>query len=40
MTTLLAIERYVPPYRYEQPVVTEWVRRWLEAAPKARPRGC
>ena len=31
MATLLSLERYVPPYRYEQAVVTEWVRRWLEA---------
>jgi alkylresorcinol/alkylpyrone synthase len=29
MPTLLAIERFLPPYRYAQPVVTEWVRRWL-----------
>jgi alkylresorcinol/alkylpyrone synthase len=34
MAILLSIERYVPPYRYEQPVVTEWVRRWLEADPR------
>ena len=34
MAMLLSIERYVPPYRYEQPVVTEWVRRWLEADPR------
>jgi alkylresorcinol/alkylpyrone synthase len=31
MATLLAIERFVPPYRYEQDVVTGWVRAWLEA---------
>jgi alkylresorcinol/alkylpyrone synthase len=37
MTTLLAIERYVPPYRYEQGVVTEWVRRWLEEDPRGVP---
>jgi alkylresorcinol/alkylpyrone synthase len=30
MTTLLAIERYLPPYRYEQDEVTGWVRAWLE----------
>jgi alkylresorcinol/alkylpyrone synthase len=29
---LLAIERFVPPYRYQQPEVTEWVRRWLQEA--------
>src|SRR5688572_18265080 len=29
MPALLAIERYLPPYRYEQPEVTEWVRAWL-----------
>ena len=33
MATLLAIERYLPPHRYDQRVVTEWVRRWLEEAP-------
>ena len=27
---LLAIERFLPPYRYEQEEVTGWVRRWLE----------
>ena len=30
MTTLLAIERYLPPYRYDQDEVTGWVRAWLE----------
>src|SRR6267378_1193623 len=30
MTTLLAIERYLPPYRYDQEEVTGWVRAWLE----------
>ncbi len=29
---LLAIERFLPPYRYEQEEVTGWVRRWLEEA--------
>jgi alkylresorcinol/alkylpyrone synthase len=29
MATILAIERYVPPHRYSQDVVTEWVRSWL-----------
>lgn len=27
---LLTIERFLPPYRYEQAIVIEWVRRWLE----------
>jgi alkylresorcinol/alkylpyrone synthase len=26
---LLAIQRFLPEHRYPQPVVTEWVRRWL-----------
>lgn len=30
MASLLAIERFLPPYRYEQPVVSQWVREWLE----------
>jgi len=30
MTKLLAIERYLPPYRYEQEEVTSRVRAWLE----------
>jgi alkylresorcinol/alkylpyrone synthase len=30
MTKLLAIERYLPPFRYEQEEVTGWVRAWLE----------
>jgi alkylresorcinol/alkylpyrone synthase len=30
MPTLLALERYLPPYRYEQEEVTRWVREWLE----------
>src|SRR5258708_7358791 len=30
MTTLLSIDRFLPPYRYTQDVVTEWVRSWLE----------
>ena len=29
---LLAIERYLAPYRYPQEEVTQWVRRWLEEA--------
>ncbi len=30
MPTLLAVERFLPPYRYDQEVVTRWVRTWLE----------
>jgi len=30
MATLIALERFVPPFRYPQSVVTEWVRSWLE----------
>jgi predicted naringenin-chalcone synthase len=29
MPSILAIERFLPPFRYEQPEVTEWVRAWL-----------
>jgi len=29
MGTLLAIERFLPPYRYDQDVVTGWVEEWL-----------
>jgi len=32
MATLLAVERFLPPYRYDQPTVTRWVREWLEAS--------
>jgi len=38
MASLLSLERYLPPYRYEQAVVTEWVRRWLEADASATSR--
>ena len=31
MPSLLSVERWVPPYRYDQATVTERVRRWLEA---------
>jgi alkylresorcinol/alkylpyrone synthase len=31
MALLLSIERFLPPHRYEQEVVTGWVRRWLES---------
>ncbi len=30
MATLLAVERFLPPYRYDQEVVTGWVRSWLQ----------
>jgi len=30
MATLLSIERFLPPFRYGQDVVTGWVRSWLE----------
>jgi alkylresorcinol/alkylpyrone synthase len=39
MSTLLAIERFLPSYRYEQEEVTRWVREWLlehEDAASAR----
>jgi alkylresorcinol/alkylpyrone synthase len=29
MPSVLAIERFLPPFRYQQPEVTEWVRAWL-----------
>jgi predicted naringenin-chalcone synthase len=29
MATLLALERFLPPYRYGQEQVTEWIREWL-----------
>jgi alkylresorcinol/alkylpyrone synthase len=35
MPTLLALERYLPPFRYEQEEVTRWVREWLEEDPAA-----
>jgi alkylresorcinol/alkylpyrone synthase len=30
MASVLAVERYLPPYRYEQEVVSRFVREWLE----------
>lgn len=30
MATILSVERFVPPYRYDQQEVTRWVRAWLE----------
>lgn len=38
MPTLLALERYLPPYRYDQEVVERWVREWLEEEPSAASR--
>ena len=40
MTSLLALERYVPPYRYDQEEVTRWVRSGCprEAGRGAEPR--
>lgn len=29
MASLLSLERFLPPYRYPQREVTEWVRAWL-----------
>jgi alkylresorcinol/alkylpyrone synthase len=33
MTSILALERYLAPYRYDQDVVVERVRRWLDEHP-------
>jgi alkylresorcinol/alkylpyrone synthase len=30
MPSLLAVERFLPPHRYPQAEVVDWVRRWLE----------
>jgi len=38
MATLLALERYLPPHRYDQDTVVEWVRRWLDEDPTALSR--
>jgi alkylresorcinol/alkylpyrone synthase len=38
MPTLLALERYLPPHRYEQEVVIGWVREWLDEDPSAPTR--
>jgi predicted naringenin-chalcone synthase len=35
MPSLLSLERYLPPYRYHQREVTEWVRQWLASPPEA-----
>jgi alkylresorcinol/alkylpyrone synthase len=29
MATVLSVERFIPPYRYDQETVTRWVRDWL-----------
>ena len=35
----MALERYVPPYRYSQAEVVPWIRRWLEPLePRVRAR--
>jgi alkylresorcinol/alkylpyrone synthase len=36
MSYLLSIERFLPPFRYEQEIVIEWVRRWLERTDDAQ----
>jgi alkylresorcinol/alkylpyrone synthase len=33
MSTILAIERYLAPFRYGQEVVTEWIKAWLTEVP-------
>jgi alkylresorcinol/alkylpyrone synthase len=38
MPVLLAVVRYLPPYRYEQEVVTGYVKAWLEEADDANAR--
>jgi alkylresorcinol/alkylpyrone synthase len=37
MATFLSLERYLPPHRYDQDVVTTWAREWLRdpAGPRA-----
>lgn len=35
MASLLSLERYLPPYRYPQREVTQWVREWLLSPPEA-----
>ena len=35
MPLLLAVERFLPPYRYDQEVVTGYVRAWLKEAGDA-----
>src|SRR3954447_23824639 len=36
MATLLALERFEPPYRYPQDEVTKWVSEWLGDDPAGR----
>jgi alkylresorcinol/alkylpyrone synthase len=38
MASILALERYLPPHRYDQEVVVDWVREWLEENPAALSR--
>ena len=38
MASLLAIERFLPPYRYGQEEVTGWVRAWLDGRRRRRRR--
>jgi alkylresorcinol/alkylpyrone synthase len=39
MSSILAIERFLPPYRYDQTEVVPWVREWLnEGEPAAASR--
>jgi alkylresorcinol/alkylpyrone synthase len=33
MASILALERFEPPYRYDQEVVADWVRDWLDDDP-------
>jgi len=35
LATLLSLERYLPPHRYDQETVTRWVREWLEGPADA-----
>ncbi len=35
MATILSLERFLPPYRYDQEVVTRWVREWVEESADA-----
>jgi alkylresorcinol/alkylpyrone synthase len=35
VSSILAIERFLPPFRYEQEEVTGWVRAWLAEDPEA-----
>jgi alkylresorcinol/alkylpyrone synthase len=39
MATLLSLERYLPPYRYDQDIVTGWAREWLASPEGAGARG-